>query len=101
MIGVNVMVGAWEVIENIPACSLPEQVATGFSEVTANMLGAKYVPVLYCATQIVAGINHMIICEQTLATHPEKKHIVKMVLNQAPGEDLVGKFSIVSISQIV
>lgn len=94
------MLGSWTIVENIPACNLPQKVASGFTETTKDLLGANYKPLVYCATQVVNGTNHMIICEQTLLTNPPKKAIIAMKLHQslpADGE----KFSILSIENIV
>lgn len=97
----NVKTGGWELAEML-ACSLPEKVASGFSEVTHAMVGAKYVPVLYVGTQVVHGMNHMIICKQTLAVQGAAEHLVNMVLNQNVDDgSIVGKWSVVSIEQIV
>ena len=41
------MLGTWE-IAKMKKSSLPEKVASGFSEATKNLKGAKYRPVLYC-----------------------------------------------------
>ena len=93
--------GGWEFVD-MPACSLPEKVATGFVEVTQGLTGAKYVPVLYVATQVVHGVNHMILCKQTLSAQSAPEHLVKMVLNQNLDDgSLVGKWSIVSIEGIL
>ena len=46
------MLGTWE-IAKMKKSSLPEKVASGFSEATKNLKGAKYRPVLYCGKQIV------------------------------------------------
>ena len=95
------VVGGWELADMQP-CDLPQKVATGFGEVTQNMVGAKYVPVLYVGTQVVHGINHMLICKQTLAAKGAPEHLVKMVLNQNLDDgSLVGKWSVVSIEPIV
>ena len=40
------MLGTWE-IAKMKKSSLPEKVASGFSEATKNLKGAKYRPVLY------------------------------------------------------
>ena len=45
------MLGTWE-IAKMKKSSLPEKVASGFSEATKNLKGAKYRPVLYCGKQI-------------------------------------------------
>ena len=90
------MTGSWNILKMEP-CKLPQKLATGFSEVTKEIVGASYEPVLYCATQLVAGTNHMLICNQTLVTNPPKKSIVKMILH----ETLDGKFIILSIENII
>lgn len=97
----NVKTGGWKLAE-MQACGLPEQVASGFCEVTQAMMGAKYMPVLYVGTQVVHGMNHMIICKQTLAVQGATEHLVNMVLNQNVDDgSIVGKWSLVSIEQIV
>ena len=97
----NVKTGGWELAE-MQACGLPEKVASGFSEVTRAMMGAKYTPVLYVGTQVVHGMNHMIICKQTLAVQGATEHLVNMVLNQNVDDgSIVGKWSVVSIEPIV
>ena len=97
----NVKTGGWELSE-MQGCALPQQVATGFGAVTQAMVGAKYEPVLYVGTQVVHGMNHMIICKQDLAVQGATEHLVKMVLNQNVDDgSLVGKWSVVTIEQIV
>ena len=97
----NVKTGGWKLTE-MQACDLPEPVASGFSEVTQAMMGASYMPVLYVGTQVVHGMNHMIICKQTLAVQGATEHLVNMVLNQNVDDgSIVGKWSVVSIEQIV
>ena len=97
----NVKTGGWELAE-MQSCSMPEKVASGFSEVTNALVGARYVPVLYVGTQVVHGMNHMIICKQTLAVQGATEHLVNMVLSQNVDDgSIVGKWSLVSIEQIV
>ncbi len=96
-------VGGWE-LAPMKACDLPEVVATGFNAVVKGLVGAKYIPVLYCGSQVVNGTNHMIICEQTLATAEAEKHIVKLVLNASadPSKAAAGEgFTLVSIETII
>lgn len=76
----SVIPGGWEIPE-MKAAPLPEKVASAFADVTSSMIGAKYVPVLYCGQQIVHGSNHMLICEQTIAAKDAPKHLVTMVIN--------------------
>ena len=79
-------------------CKLPEDVASGFTEVVTPLVGADYVPVLYVGSQVVAGVNHMIICKQKITAHDTPEHLAEVVLNSAP---TTGKWSLVSIEQIV
>ena len=90
------MVGAWT-LAKMEAVDLPEKAAAAFSKVTNGMVGAKYIPVLYCGEQLVNGTNYMIICKQTLVTNPPEEHLVTIVINCSAQ----GSCSIVSINQIV
>ncbi len=95
------MVGEYK-LAPMQACPLPEQVASGLPQVLDSLVGAKYLPVLYVGEQVVHGINHMLICRQTLVTKDAPEHLVKMVVNQNCDDGtLVGKWSLVSIEQIV
>lgn len=97
----NLTVGGW-VIEDLKACNLPQKIATGFVQVMEGFVGASYIPVSYCASQLVNGTNHLLICKQTLSTSPSIEHIVAMTLHQSlPTDGLVGTFSILSIVTIV
>ena len=87
--------GGWELAE-MQAAPLPEKVASAFSEVTSSLIGAKYVPVLYCGQQIVHGSNHMLICEQTISAKDAPKHIVTMVINISEQGN-----SLVEVNQII
>ena len=69
------MLGTWE-IAKMKKSSLPEKVASGFSEATKNLKGAKYRPVLYT------------------------EHVVAMMLHQ-PLPKQGKKWEIVSITPIV
>ena len=90
------MVGNWNILKMEP-CNLPQKLATGFSEIMKDMVGANYEPVLYCATQIVSGTNHMLICKQTLVINPPRENVVKMIINESLG----GEFAILSIESII
>lgn len=92
----EIMLGGWQIAEMEPV-SLPEKVATGFLEAFKNILGAEYVPVLYCGSQIVAGKNHVIICKQKAMTNPPVEHLVKVILY----ENIKGEFQIKSIEGIL
>lgn len=89
------MSGAWN-LADMEAVKLPTEVADAFNAVTENMVGAGYVPVLYCGTQVVHGVNYMIICKQTLVTNPPVEHLITMIINSSEQGN-----SVVSIEQIL
>lgn len=61
------------------------------------LMGASYKPLLYVGTQIVKGVNHCFIAEQTLITREPVKHIVTIKINEFDGEYTIVKGSIVQI----
>ena len=96
------LLGGWE-IEEMEPCPLPEKLATGFSQAMEDLVGATYVPVLYCGKQIVAGTNYLLICKGKLATKDAQETVVAMTLYETlptKGE-LLGTFSISNIERIV
>lgn len=91
--------GGWEITKdalNSSACNLPQQVASAFSKVTMELVGAKYEPLLYLATQVVNGTNHMILCKQALSDLDHTDKISVMTIH-IPTD---GDPQIVSISQL-
>lgn len=93
----NIAAGSYELAAMTP-CDLPEDVASGYAEVMGTLVGADRIPVLYVGKQVVAGINHMILCKQTIVAPDAPEHLVKVVINCAP---TTGKWSLVSIEQIL
>lgn len=62
-------VGVWN-YQEMKACDLPQPVATAFSKAFEGWVGVSYVPVLYVASQLVAGTNYCIICKTTTIVNP-------------------------------
>ncbi|MCH5264772.1 MAG: hypothetical protein J1F02_02655 [Lachnospiraceae bacterium] len=104
------MVGAYN-FDALEPCELPKEVDTGFTGVFSIFAGAEYTPVLYCGTQDVHGINHMIICKMRICHPDATDRPVKVVLNQMPikeavvfkgtsKDELTSNWSIVSIEKI-
>lgn len=84
------------------ACKLPEDVAAGFAQVTGSLCGADYTPALYVGSQVVNGVNHMLICKQRLAAQGAPEHLVKLELHQGLDDGgKPGNWSVLSIEQIV
>ncbi|KPU43503.1 hypothetical protein OXPF_29440 [Oxobacter pfennigii] len=75
-------VGNW-VLADFTACNLPEKVATGFGEAMSKLVGARYTPLLYAASQIVNGTNHMIICEAVPMTVTPEPRLVAVYIHEA------------------
>lgn len=85
--------GGWTITEDAgkyPVCNLPETVASAFSQVTKDLRGARYEPLMYAATQVVNGINHMILCRETLSDAEHTVKLSTMVLNiPATGDPVI------------
>ncbi|HEX2925575.1 MAG TPA: hypothetical protein VHP38_04865 [Ruminiclostridium sp.] len=62
-------VGEWK-YQNMEACKLPQPVEIAFNKAFEGFVGVSYVPVLYVASQVVAGINYCIICKTTTIVNP-------------------------------
>ena len=86
------MTGAIEFNIITDLTKLPQKVASAASAIeTAELTGASYKPLMYVGTQVVRGVNHWFICEQTLVTARPEKHIVKLAVNEFQGNfELVG-----------
>lgn len=93
------MVGAWN-YDVLKACELPQKVASGFSEIFSNIVGADYTPVLYCGTQVVNGFNHMLICKSRICHPDAEDKLTKVILNELPEDEIKSQWSIVSIEEI-
>ncbi len=91
--------GGWKITEdalNYPVCNLPENVASMFSQVTKDLVGAKYEPLMYLSTQVVSGINHMILCRETLSDAEHTVKISTIVLNSPA----TGDPQIIAVNQL-
>ena len=87
-------VGSWNV--SVSVNGMPEKVATAFSEIQGQLLGAEYTPIAYLGSQLVHGTNHAILAEQLLITGKDSKNVVLMILNE-----LDGKFTIANIERVL
>jgi hypothetical protein len=88
-------VGAWEVKFST---NYPQLVATAVSKVTENLFGAEYKSVAYLGKQVVNGVNHAVLAEQTILNGKDTKNAVVLVFNEKPGSLDV---SLVSINTIL
>ena len=90
----NEMVGNWDV--KVAPDALPQKVATAFSELFGEICGASYVPLAYLGSQVVNGLNHAILAEQTLVTKNPEKNIVVVYLHELNEE-----FKITNIDKVL
>jgi hypothetical protein len=92
------MVGGWVFhTDAMKPCDLPQEVATAFSKATHGMVGVKYVPVLYVASQLVSGMNYCIVCKTTAVTNPPISNCKTLYIYA----DLSGNATITKIESIV
>ena len=77
------LLGGWN-LEEVKGCNLPQKVATDFTAVTSEMVGADYEPIAYLGSQQANGINYRILALMRTVTPNAEKRIVKMIINEAP-----------------
>ena len=62
---------------------MPQKASSAWIAVEGSGLtGAGYKPLLYVGTQVVKGINHWFIAEQTLILANSVRNIVKIAVNE-------------------
>ena len=84
--------GGWEMASN-DAAALPEEVQKAFDSATEKLDGNDLKPVAYVASQVVAGMNYMILCESTPVTaDPQPKYQMAVIY-----ADLEGNAELTSI----
>ena len=89
------MLGSWDASE-IKVVNLPQKVASAFTAVTSEIVGADYQPVLYVGKQLVNGTNYCLLALKTAVAPNAASTLVKMVIH----EDTDGKYVLKSISRI-
>ena len=75
---------------------LPQKVASAFTEIFGNMVGASYDLIAYLGSKQVSGVNHAILATQTMVTGTDVHNVVLIVLNEKDD-----KFSIVEITNVL
>lgn len=80
------MLGAIQFEDFEGLTSMPQAAVSAWSAVESSGLsGASFKPLLYVGTQVVKGINHWFIAEETRTTNPPVKHIVTIAINEFNG----------------
>lgn len=75
---------------------MPQGAASAWSAVE-KLVGAKYVPLLYLGRQLVKGVNHFFIAEQTLQTAENARNIVILCVNETGGKYILVPHSVQKI----
>ncbi len=89
------LMGGWA-LQEMPNCDLPENLQAFFDGGLGGLMGVSYQPVLYMATQVVAGLNHMILCVGTPVVPDATGFLAALTIY----EDLEGNLTITSIKEI-
>ena len=87
--------GEIEVLEQKEMSAFPQRAASAWSVMT-GIVGARYKAIAYVGTQIVKGVNHVFIAEQTFITATPIRHIVLVTINEFDGN-----FSLVSVEPVI
>lgn len=71
------LMGGWSVVAEEPDAELTGVIA----DLTDDMMGAAYEPVIVAASQVVNGSNYKVLAIQTLVLASTVKHIVELTVN--------------------
>ena len=80
-----IIFGGINVVEQQELTKMPQEAATAWDAVE-ELVGAKYKPVAYVGDQVVKGVNHVFIAEQTLMTSTPERRIVTIKVNVFEGK---------------
>ena len=75
--------GGWEMHHN-EASVLPDDVQTAFDKALETFTGSELKPVVYVASQAVAGTNYMILCEAATTTETPAESYQMVVVYSDP-----------------
>ena len=84
--------GGW--IFQISLDAMPEKVASAIIELNEILIGAKYRPIAYLGSQVVAGTNHCFLAQATLVYPGAEPTYVLIYLY----ENLQGEVEIMNIA---
>ena len=87
------MLGGWN-LDEVKGCNLPQKVATDFTAVTSELVGADYEPIAYLGSQQANGTNYRILALMRAVAPNAEKKIAKMIIH----EDIDGTASLMSVS---
>ena len=86
--------GAWTISDQSNEAKLPDEVEKAFRKATESFTGSTLIPVAYIGSQVVAGMNYMILCRSvTAAQEPETSYKIAVIY-----ADLEGNAELTSLS---
>lgn len=89
--------GGIEIQEQLGMDKMPQKAASAWSgAIEGKLVGATYKPIAYVGTQVVKGVNHIFIAEQTLIVATPERHIVLLTINEFDGN-----YSLVGIDRVI
>ena len=89
------MLGSIEVLEQREMTSMPQAAASAWGAMS-GLVGANYKPMAYVGTQVVKGVNHVFLAEQTMMTVHFDRHIVIVTINEFDG-----KYCLTNIERVI
>ena len=87
--------GGYDIV-NVPATSLPQELASAVATINTNILGATYDVIWYVGKQLVNGTNYLLVAKEIRITKDRPQLIVGLVVN-IPPNDKGNKAKIVKI----
>lgn len=72
--------GGWDLN---PTENVPEHAKNAFEAAVHGLCGANYEILMYCGSQVVAGMNYLFICKGTSVTKEPVDFIAKVIINVA------------------
>lgn len=78
--------GAWTVSDQKAEVNMPEDVEKAFRKATEKVTGSTLEPVSYIGSQVVAGMNYMILCRAVTATQePQTSYKIAVIYADLEG----------------
>lgn len=93
------MLGSWNV--NVVTGGMPQLIATAVGKLSEQLVGAEYTPIAYLGSQVVNGINHAVLAEQTVITGKDTKNIVVLIFNEKQHPDELSEVTLVNIERVL
>ena len=89
------MFGKIDILEQKELTAFPQKAASAWT-VMNDIVGASYKPFAYVGTQVVKGVNHFFLAEQTIITRNPERHITLVNINEFDGQ-----FKLVAVERII